>query len=160
MTLGLDPWIILVNRAPGLAHLYLNVLHFVKSTTFRRAAGDLISSVHPSVVCISSIPPSFRRLRIGGKPLVVPGVPLLQYARAHVTSRNLQEITVPNRLNLSVFYLLGGLGFLVLAAIVFLSSPQRDAITLLSASGMLLAGLLAITAFFGIRRNRAQPPRP
>ena len=67
---------------------------------------------------------------------------------------------MPNRLNLSVFYLLGGLGFLVLAAIVFLSSPQRDAITLLSASGMLLAGLLAITAFFGIRRNRAQPPRP
>jgi hypothetical protein len=67
---------------------------------------------------------------------------------------------VPNRLDLSLFYLLGGLGFLALAAIVFFVSPQRDIITLMTAFGMLVAGLLALTAFFGIRRNRAQPPRP
>ena len=70
-----------------------------------------------------------------------------------------QEDTVRDRLDLSVFYLLGGLGFLVLAAIVFFISPQRDAITLLTAFGMLAAGILAITAFLGIRRNRV-PPRP
>ncbi|HST88369.1 MAG TPA: hypothetical protein VLJ14_08330 [Ktedonobacterales bacterium] len=64
-----------------------------------------------------------------------------------------------DRLDLSVFYLLGGLGFLVLAAIVFFTSPQRDAITVLTAFGMLAAGILAITAFFGIRRHRVPPSR-
>ncbi len=65
-----------------------------------------------------------------------------------------------DRLDLSVFYLLGGLGFLVLAAIVFFTSPQRDAITLLTALGMLAAGILAIIAFLGIRRHRAPPLPP
>lgn len=64
-----------------------------------------------------------------------------------------------DRLDLSVFYLLGGLGFLALAAIVFFTSPQRDAITVLTAFGMLAAGILAITAFFGIRCNRVPPSR-
>ena len=70
-----------------------------------------------------------------------------------------QEVTVRERLDLAVFYLLGGLGFLVLAAIVYFTSPQRDPITLLTAAGMLVAGLLAITAFFGTRRGRTRPPR-
>ncbi len=51
----------------------------------------------------------------------------------------------------SVFYLLGGIGFFILAVILFIISPIRDAGALVPIGGITLAGVLSIVAYFGTR---------
>lgn len=58
------------------------------------------------------------------------------------------------RRDLSIFYLLGGIGFIVLAVFSLAISANRDSTTLLTSGGMALAGALAIIAYFGTRRGR------
>jgi hypothetical protein len=59
-----------------------------------------------------------------------------------------------NQPDLSIFYLLGGLGFLILAAMLVIASPPHDAGTFLPEAGVALAGILAIVAYAGLRRSR------
>lgn len=56
--------------------------------------------------------------------------------------------------DLSIFYLLGGIGFILLGVFSLAISANRDSTTLLTSGGMALAGALAIVAYFGIRRSR------
>jgi membrane associated rhomboid family serine protease len=63
---------------------------------------------------------------------------------------------VSNQRDLSVFYLVGGIVFVLLAVLTFAISPRRDSSVLLTSAGMALAGVLAIMAFLGIRRTRGR----
>lgn len=56
--------------------------------------------------------------------------------------------------DLSIFYLLGGIGFILLAVFSLVISSNRDTTTLLTSGGMALAGVLAILAYFGTRSGR------
>ncbi len=62
----------------------------------------------------------------------------------------------PRQPDLSVFYLLGGIGFVALAVILLLSKPQPGTDSVLGIGGTLLAGLLLIVAYVGLRRNRGR----
>jgi hypothetical protein len=57
-----------------------------------------------------------------------------------------------NRRILAYCYLLGGIGFFVLAVILFVTSTQRDGLTLLTIAGVVLAGILALIAYRGVSR--------
>jgi hypothetical protein len=60
----------------------------------------------------------------------------------------------------SVFYLLGGISFFILALILYIISPQRDAGTLLPLAGIAVAGALSLVAYFGTRRKGdSHPPQ-
>jgi hypothetical protein len=62
----------------------------------------------------------------------------------------------PSQPDLSVFYLLGGIGFVALAVILLVSGPQPGTDSVLGIGGTLLAGLLLIVAYVGLRRNRGR----
>jgi hypothetical protein len=55
-----------------------------------------------------------------------------------------------------VFYLLGGIGFVALAVTLLLSNPRPGTDSVLGIGGTLLAGLLLIVAYVGLRRNRGR----
>ena len=61
-----------------------------------------------------------------------------------------------NQRDLSVFYLIGGIGFVLLGILAYAISPQHDTSVLLTSAGMALAGLLAIAAYAGMRRARGK----
>jgi hypothetical protein len=54
-----------------------------------------------------------------------------------------------NKRLLAYCYLLGGIGFLVLAVILFFTSSPRDGLTLLTIAGVAVAGILALIAYRG-----------
>lgn len=54
-----------------------------------------------------------------------------------------------NKRLLSYCYLAGGVGFLILAVILFFTSSPRDGLTLLTIAGVALAGVLALIAYRG-----------
>jgi hypothetical protein len=54
-----------------------------------------------------------------------------------------------NKRLLAYCYLLGGIGFLVLAVILFFTSSPRDGLTLLTIAGVVVAGILALIAYRG-----------
>jgi hypothetical protein len=56
-----------------------------------------------------------------------------------------------NQPDASVFYLLGGISFFILAVILFILSPRHDAGTLLPVGGIAIAGALEIVAYVGTR---------
>jgi hypothetical protein len=60
----------------------------------------------------------------------------------------------PSQPDLSIFYLLGGIGFLALAVTLLVSGPQPGTDSVLGIGGTLLAGLLLIVAYIGLRRTR------
>jgi hypothetical protein len=64
------------------------------------------------------------------------------------------EAVVSNQRDLSVFYLLGGIGFIALGIFFFVASPQHDSSALLGAGGMVLAGVLVLSAYLGLRRHK------
>ena len=57
--------------------------------------------------------------------------------------------TMANKRLLSYCYLVGGIGFLILAVILFFTSSPRDGLTLLTIAGIAVAGVLAIIAYWG-----------
>jgi hypothetical protein len=56
--------------------------------------------------------------------------------------------------DLSVFYLLGGIGFLATAVILFVTGPKSGMDSVLGIGGELVAGVCLIVAYFGMRRAR------
>jgi hypothetical protein len=66
------------------------------------------------------------------------------------------EACVSNQRDLSVFYLLGGIGFLAIAAILFITGPKSGLDSVLGVGGELVAGLLLIVAYVGMRRSRGR----
>lgn len=56
--------------------------------------------------------------------------------------------------NLSVCYLLGGIGFLAIAAILFVTGPKSGMDSVLGIGGELLAGVCLIVAYVGLRRAK------
>ncbi len=60
---------------------------------------------------------------------------------------------MPNQRLLSYCYLVGGIGFLVLAVILFFTSSPRDGLTLLTIAGVAVAGILALIAYRGTSRT-------
>jgi hypothetical protein len=60
---------------------------------------------------------------------------------------------MPNQRLISYCYLVGGIGFLVLAVILFFTSSPRDGLTLLTIAGVAVAGILALIAYRGTSRT-------
>ncbi len=65
----------------------------------------------------------------------------------------MEECALGNH-DLSIFYLLGGIGFIVLAVILFVSGPKSGMDSVLGVGGELLAGVFLIVAYFGMRKAR------
>lgn len=56
--------------------------------------------------------------------------------------------------DLSVFYLLGGIGFLATAVILFVAGPKSGMDSVLGVGGELVAGIFLIIAYFGMQRAK------
>jgi uncharacterized membrane protein len=69
-----------------------------------------------------------------------------------------------NKRTQAVFYLTGGIGFIIAALILYFSSPQHDSLSLVLMAGLIIGGLMAIYSFFGLRReanaDATPPPTP
>jgi hypothetical protein len=63
---------------------------------------------------------------------------------------------VSNQRDLSIFYLLGGIGFLALAFILYLSGPLSASDSVFGVGGALVAGIFLIIAYIGMRRAKGR----